>query len=102
MSSFKEDDALFERVADQVVALGNQFLDQDAEADPWEIASGLLAGAIHYWLYTRQPCGEPGCEECAELDTAEKRLRLLLAETRRAAEESDYFHSPNDSNVGRA
>ncbi|MFQ5936555.1 MAG: hypothetical protein ACE5LB_09115 [Acidiferrobacterales bacterium] len=92
----------FDRAAEESVALGNRLLDQDGEADQWEVASGLLAGAVHFWLYSRQPCGDPSCETCSEVDTAEKRLRKLIEEATEAAEESEYYHTPNDVNVGRA
>lgn len=92
----------FDQAAEQVVALGNRIVERNDEADPWEIASALLAGAVHFWLYSRQPCGDPFCEGCAEVSTAEQRLRILLDETRRFAQESDYYHSPNDTNVGTA
>ena len=77
-------------------------VEEDPEADSWDVASGLLAGAVHFWLYSRQPCGDPLCESCTDIDTAEKRLRMLLDETRQSAEESEYFHTPSDANVGRA
>jgi hypothetical protein len=90
------------RALQEVVELGNRLLEEDPEADSWDVASGLLAGAVHFWLYSRQPCGDPLCESCTDIDTAEKRLRMLLDETRQSAEESEYFHTPSDANVGRA
>jgi hypothetical protein len=92
----------FDDAAEQVVQLGNRLLEDDPEADAWNIASGLLAGAVHFWLYARQPCADPNCESCAEISTAEQRVKLLLEEARQSAEESDYYHTPNDSNVGTA
>jgi hypothetical protein len=92
----------FDRAADETVELGNRLLQQDEEADQWDVAAGLLAGAVHFWLYTHQPCGDPSCEACREVDTAAKRLRKLLAEVSKSAEESEYYHSPNDANAGRA
>jgi hypothetical protein len=92
----------FDQAAEQAVALGNRLLEQSEEADQWEVASGLLAGAVQFWLYTRQPCGDPLCESCGEIDSAEKRMRKLLEELTSSAEESEYYHSPNDTNVGRA
>lgn len=94
--------AFLDQAAEEVVALGNRLMDADPEADLWNIASGLLAGAVQFWLYSRRPCGDPQCEACSEVSTAEQRLRLLLEETRQSAEESDYYHSPTDSNVGTA
>jgi hypothetical protein len=93
---------VFDRAAEQVVALGNRFSEQDKEADPWDVASGLLAGAVQFWLYSRQPCGDPQCEACAEVSTAEQRLAALIEELREFAEDSEYYHSPHDTNVGRA
>lgn len=90
------------RALQEVVELGNRLLEEDPAADSWDVASGLLAGAVHFWLYSRQPCGDPLCESCTDIDTAEKRLRMLLDETRQSAEESEYFHTPSDANVGRA
>jgi len=95
-------DSLFDDVADRVVALGNEFLDAHPDADAWEIASGMLSGIVHFWLYTHQPCADPSCRSCAEMATAEMRLQQLLAEARESAEESSYYHSPFDRNVGNA
>jgi len=92
----------FEAAAQEAVELGNRLADRDPEADLWDVASGLLAGAVQYWLYSRQPCGDAFCEDCAEVATAEQRLRQLLEEVRQFAEDSDYYHTPNDSNVGTA
>ena len=92
----------FDQAAEQAVALGNRLLEQNEDADQWEVASGLLAGAVQFWLFTRQPCGDPLCESCSDVDSAEKRMRKLLEELTSSAEESEYYHSPNDANVGRA
>jgi hypothetical protein len=92
----------FDRAAEEAVELGNRLLKENEEADAWDVASGLLAGAVHFWLYARQPCGDPSCDSCTEVDTAEKRMRLMLQEIRQSAEESDYYHTLHDSNVGRA
>ena len=92
----------FDQAAMAVVELGNQLMDQDKEADAWDVASGLLAGAIQFWLFTHQPCGDAFCESCAEVSTAEQRMKLLKDELREFAEESDYYHSPTDSNAGTA
>ncbi|NIR60968.1 MAG: hypothetical protein GWO02_16380, partial [Gammaproteobacteria bacterium] len=71
MASDGSNEWLFDEVAGRVVALANRLADEHPEADPWDIASGLLAGAVHYWLYSRQPCGDPTCETCAEVAAAE-------------------------------
>ena len=95
------DDA-FDRAAERVIETGNRMLDQDGSADPWEVASGLLAGAIQFWLFSRQPCDDPFCESCAEVSTAERRVRKLIEEARTLAEDSDYYASPHDVNAGSA
>lgn len=92
----------FDLAAERVVDLGNRLLDHDTDADAWEVASGLLAGAIQFWLFSRQPCDDPFCESCAEVSTAERRLRKLVEEARQLAEDSDYYASPHDMNAGSA
>ena len=92
----------FDQAAMAVVELGNQVMDQNKEADAWDVASGLLAGAVQFWLFTHQPCGDTFCETCAEVSTAEQRMKLLNDELREFAQESDYYHSPTDSNAGTA
>lgn len=86
----------------QTIELGNRLAGEQSEADLWDIADGLLAGAVQFWLYSRQPCGDPRCEECAPVNTAEGRAAALQRLLRQFAEESEYFHSPTDANVGRA
>lgn len=97
-----EPETIFDNTFDKAVALGNRVAEKDREADLWDIADGLLAGAIQYWLYSRQPCGDPKCEDCEPIATGEGRLQELLRLTRQFAEESEYFHQPTDTNVGRA
>ena len=94
--------SLFDDAATAAVELGNKLLEQNKDADPWDVASGLLAGAIQYWLYAHQPCADPFCDSCAEVSTAEQRMKMLQEELKEFAEESDYFHTPTDSNAGRA
>ncbi|MDP7119741.1 MAG: hypothetical protein QF395_05400 [Arenicellales bacterium] len=98
----EEDTKQFDDAAEHMIELGNRLLEQDDESDSWEVASGLLAGAVHFWLYSRQPCGDLECDSCEEFDTAEKRLHKLLEEIRQSAEESDYYHTPRDANAGSA
>jgi hypothetical protein len=98
----KESDEIFSEVFDEAVELGNHVAEEDDDADVWDIADGLLAGAIQYWLFSRQPCGNPNCEDCATVDTAEARMKELLRLAGRFAQESEYYHSPSDANVGRA
>ncbi|MCJ7451861.1 MAG: hypothetical protein MUO39_05210 [Steroidobacteraceae bacterium] len=92
----------FEEAFGKAVELGNKIADNDEKADLWDIADGLLAGAVQYWLYTRQPCGDPRCEDCLPISTAEGRLGQLRQLVQEFSEESQYFHSPTDANVGRA
>jgi hypothetical protein len=95
-------DEVFDEAFNRAVELGNRVADEDKEVDIWDVADGLLAGAIQYWLYSRQPCGDPRCEDCAPISTAEGRLAELTRLAREFAEDSEYYHSPSDSNVGRA
>lgn len=92
----------FSEAFGKAVDLGNRIADTDDKADIWDIADGLLAGAVQYWLYSRQPCTDPNCEECIPIGTAEGRLEELRKLLRQFAQESEYFHSPTDRNVGRA
>jgi len=92
----------FDDAARQVVELANKIADEHPELDVWEIADGILAGATHYWLYSRQPCEDPMCEDCAPVSTASLRQAELLKSVKLSAEESDYFHSPTDSNAAWA
>ncbi len=97
-----DDSDIYDTAAREAIDLGNRLADGDQDPDVWEIADGLLAGAVQYWLYARQPCGNPECEDCELVDTAEKRLAELLRYTDELVKQSEYFHSPNDSNVGTA
>ncbi len=102
VSSLESEVNDFDRAAEEVIALANRLLDEGDDVDEWEVASGILAGAIQFWLFSRQPCGDPTCESCDELSTADQRVKKLLEETRQLAEDSDYYHTPRDSNVGTA
>jgi hypothetical protein len=102
MAIENEEQDVFDMAAERAVELGNRLADENKEADLWDVGSGLLAGAVQFWLYTRQPCGDPKCESCSDVSTAEQRLAVLLREIRELAEDSEYFHSPHDTNVGRA
>lgn len=97
-----EEPDIYDEAARQAVELGNRIADSDEEADLWDIADGLLAGAVQYWLFSRQPCGDPLCEDCAPLSTAEARLAELHRLIDEFAQDSEYYHAPTDSNVGRA
>jgi hypothetical protein len=92
----------YEDAAREAVELANRIADNDQEADLWDVADGLLSGAVHYWLYSRQPCSDPRCEDCAATNTAELRMAELLRLVQQLAKESDYYHTVNDANVGRA
>lgn len=92
----------YDRAAESVIELGNRLMDQDSTADVWEVASGILAGAVQFWLFSRQPCDDPFCESCADVSTAERRVRKMIDEARQLAEDSDYYASPHDVNVGSA
>jgi len=92
----------FEQAAQQMVELGNRLLDDDEEADSWEVASGLLAGAVHFWLYSRQPTGDLANDSEDEIDTAELRMKKLIVEVQHFSEDSEYYHTPLDSNSGSA
>ena len=92
----------FDQAAMDVVELGHRSLHADGSAALWEVPSALLAGAIQFWLFSRQPCDDPFCESCAEVSTAERRLRKLVEEARQLAEDSDYYASPHDMNAGSA
>jgi hypothetical protein len=98
----KNPDELFDEMFEQAVQLGNRAAKDSPEAELWDVADGVLAGAIQFWLYSRQPCGDPRCEDCALINTAEARLSELHRLLRQFAEDSEYFHSPSDINVGRA
>jgi hypothetical protein len=93
---------IYDTAATETVELANRLAVNHPEDHPWDIADGLLAGAVHYWLYSRQPCGDPMCEDCAPVATAEQRLAELMRVIGEIARESDYYHSPTDTNVGRA
>jgi hypothetical protein len=92
----------FDSAFSKAVDLGNKLADKDKDADLWDIADGLLAGAIQYWLYSRQPCGDSRCQDCMPISTAEGRMAELKRLTDELAGESEYFHTPTDSNAGRA
>jgi hypothetical protein len=100
----QEPEEVFDEAFSRTVELGNRLAkdEKEKEADVWDVADGLLAGAIQFWLYSRQPCGDPRCVDCESVSTAQGRMLELQRLIREFAEESEYFHSPTDSNVGRA
>ena len=92
----------YDQVAETIIELGNRLLAEDESADILEVASGIMAGAVQFWLYSRQPCKDPFCQVCADTSTAERRLTALLRETHVLGEESDYYCSVNDITTGTA
>lgn len=93
---------LYDSAAQEAVDLANTIADSHPDADLWDIADGMLAGAVHYWLFANRPCGDPHCEDCAPLSTPQGRIAELKRLITKFAEESDYYHSPDDLLSGRA
>lgn len=91
-----------EAMADRLVAFANALADEHPDSDLWEIADGLLSGAVHWWLFANAPCGDPDCENCAGIRTAEQRMQTMRELIKQMAESSEYYHSPNDDNVAHA
>jgi hypothetical protein len=102
MELTQKDDLTYDQVAETIVEVANRMLDADESADIWEVASGVMAGAVQFWLYSRQPCKDPFCQACADISTPERRLEALLRETKILAEESDYYTSIHDVTSGSA
>jgi hypothetical protein len=100
--AMKEDLDPYNEAAEQAVELANDLADKHQDADLWDIADGVLAGAVHYWLYARQPCEDPMCEDCSPNHTPEERLVELLRLVEEFAKDSDYFLTANDHKIGRA
>ena len=88
--------------SDAMVDFGNRLADDNPDADLWEIADGMLAGAVHWWLYANAPCENPECEDCESIRNAEARMKTLYRLISEMAQSSDYYHSPNDDNVAHA
>ncbi len=97
-----EKDVTYDQVAEKIVEIGHRMLEEDDSADVLEVASGIVAGAVQFWLYSRQPCKDPFCRACTDISTPERRLEMLLRETRSVSEESDYYASINDVTYGSA
>ena len=95
-------DAVYDQTATDTVEMGNTIADRNPDVDIQDVADGMLAGAIQYWLFSRQPCGDPNCPDCADISTAELRLKALMEMVEESARSSEYFHSPSDSNAGNA
>jgi len=80
----------FDAAFSKTVDLANKMADKDKDADLWDIADGMLAGAIQYWLYSRQPCGDTRCQDCMPISTAEGRM----SELKRLIEQLARFGMP--------
>lgn len=102
MSQLQDQSLTYDQVAETIIELGNRMLDEDESAEVWEVASGILAGAVQFWLYSRQPCDDPFCQACADISNADRRLQALLRETSNLAEESDHLASARDVLTGTA
>lgn len=96
------DPGIYDQAADEMVDLANRLAEDHPDVDLWELADGLLAGAVHYWLFSRKPCGDPQCEDCAPIATAQRRSRELTRLAAESAEESDFYHHPEDLDAGNA
>ena len=97
-----ENEVLFDDAADQVVDLGNEIADANPDGDLWAIADGLIAGAVHFWLYAHLPDEQADAEEMEGLMTASQRIEALMSLLNESAVDSEYLHSPNDLDAGRA
>ena len=95
-------DELFDDAADEAVDLGNAIAQRNPEADVWAIADGIVAGAVHFWLYAHQPQEPVEGAEHDGLHSAGERLKYLLDLIEQSALDSEYLHSPFDRDVGRA
>jgi hypothetical protein len=92
----------YNNAAQQLVDLANRLSNEGGSSEVFEVADGLLAGAIHFWLYSRQPCSDPFCESCAPFANAESRLAVLLEMVEDLGRDSDYFHAAFDMVAGHA
>lgn len=102
MQELQDKNLTYDQVAETIIELGNLMLEKDESAEVQEVASGILAGAVQFWLYSRQPCADAFCQACADICNAERRLQALLRETNNLVEESDYFATPQDVFTGTA
>lgn len=86
-------------IADEIIELANKLAEANPDTEPWEIADGILSGAVHWWLYANAPCDNPACENCASIRTADLRMQTLRKLITEMAETSEYIESPNDTTV---
>lgn len=89
-------------LADKAVEFANSLARAHPDADPWHIADGLLSGIVHWWLYANSPCDDLTCVDCESIRTANLRMEALHRLVSDMAETSDYYHSPNDTDVAHA
>jgi len=92
----------FQDAYSRTVDVGNTIANEEVDSDAWNVADGMLAGALQFWLYSRQPCGDPLCEDCAALSTSAARMTELRKLVEHFTAESDYLHTPLDQDAGRA
>lgn len=97
-----DSDTHFDEAFARTIHVGNSITDQNEHADLWDVADGILAGALQFWLYSRQPCEDKQCDDCSPVATAETRMAQLRRAIEQFSSQSDYFHSPHDRNAGRA
>jgi hypothetical protein len=50
----------FDAAFTKAVDLGNKLADKNPDSDIWDIADGLLAGALQYWLVFAAALWRPG------------------------------------------
>ncbi|MCA1791581.1 MAG: hypothetical protein LC667_17545 [Thioalkalivibrio sp.] len=92
----------YNNAAQKLIDLANTLSADGHSPDVHEVADGLLAGVIHFWLYSRQPCGDSFCESCAPFSDAESRLAVLRELVDELGRDSEYFHSATDTPAGHA
>ena len=52
MAELEQHKLIYDQVAESIVEMGNRMIDEDESVDMWEVASGMLAGAIQFWLFS--------------------------------------------------
>jgi hypothetical protein len=92
----------YNNAAQKLIDLANTLSSDGHSPDVHEVADGLLAGAIHFWLYSRQPCGDVFCESCAPFSDPESRLAVLHELVDELGRDSEYFHAATDTPAGHA
>jgi hypothetical protein len=81
-----------------VIDLANRLIkDAQSDEDTDMTVIGLLFAAINVSLQQNHPCGRSYCEECAQINTPEKRLAELLRVVERCARLSRAFHAVTDA-----